>query len=165
MYYYTRPGYLVPVLEAGKVTAIDTNNNVITVNNVNSSWTTGVSVSVQSSNSPFDYKIASTEIVSQVGYTIYLDDVSEIELGDYVCSVNEAVFPQIPVEGHNLLLQAAKVLVLEALDDERNMESAKEKFDMMAASFMKTITPRVVGASKKVSTNNNIFHPRKSRIW
>lgn len=165
MYYFRRPGQLVLEAGAGEITAINTITDVVTVNNVLGEWVNGYSVATVNPNQPFNYINQDDTIVNISGYDITLADVSELSIGDFVCNVDETVVPQVPVEAHNLLLQAAKVVLLEATDDDKNIKLAQAKYEQLERSFVKTITPRVDGQGKKVVSNNAVFRPSYNWNW
>lgn len=163
LYFFRRPGALVLETGAGLITAINTGTNVVTVDNVLAEWVDGAAIATVNPNQPFNYINEDDTIVSIAGYNITLADVSELSVGDWVCNVDESVVPQVPVEAHNLLLQAAKIVLLEATDDDKNIKLAQEKYAAMERSFIKTITPRVDGQGKKVVVKNSVF--RTTRNW
>lgn len=165
MYYYRRPGQLVLTSDAGEITAIDTGTNTITVDNVLAEWINGADIATVNPRQPFNYINASDSIVSISGYNITLADVSDLSVGDWVCNVDESVVPQVPVEAHNLLLQAAKIVLLEATDDDKNIQLAMKKYEQLERSFIKTITPRVDGQGKKIVGNNALFRPSHNWSW
>lgn len=163
LYFYRRPGALVLETSAGLITAINTLTNVITVDTVLTEWVDGYPIATVNQNQPFNYINEDDTIVSISGYNITLADVTGLEVGNYVCNVDESVVPQVPVEAHNLLLQAAKIVLLEATDDDKNIKLAQEKYTTMERSFIKTITPRVDGQGKKIVASNSVF--RSTRNW
>lgn len=164
LHYYGRPNELVLENQAGKITAIDYNTNVVTVNNVLVEWIPGFVVDVIKGKQPFNTICPDQDIIAISGYNITFTDVSHLEHGDYVCNNGESVFPQIPTEGHNLLLQAAKIVILESIDDTDNIKIAKEKYTQMETNFIKAVTPRVDGQAKKIVSNNNVFQ-RGTSSW
>lgn len=158
LYYYTRPGRLVRTIQAGKITAINTITNTVTVDNALAEWVDGFIVAQVNGEQPFDYHKKDVAINTISGYNITFDDVSQLSIGDYICNPDESVFPQIPIEAHNLLLQAAKIVLLEAIDDDKNLKQAIEKYKAMEINYIKTASPRVDGQPKKVVSRNSVFY-------
>ena len=163
LYFYRRPGCLVLEASAGLITAINPATKVITVDTVLTEWVDGYPIATVNQNQPFNYINEDDAIVSIAGYNITLADVSDLAVGNYVCNVDESVVPQIPIEAHNLLLQAAKIVLLEATDDDKNIKLAEAKYTTMERSFIKTITPRVDGQPKKIVPGNSVFN--NTRSW
>ncbi len=163
LYYFNRPSDLTLKKNAGKITAINTINNTITVDNVPVTWVDGYPISTMKGSQPFTTIDANDNIVTIAGYTITLNDVSELEINDWVCEVGEAVIPQIPMEGMNLLLQAAKIVLLESIDDQQNLKIAEAKFKQLEKNFIKAVTNRVDGQPKKITSNNSIFSGRSNQ--
>ena len=163
LYFYRRPGALVLEANAGLITAINPTTKVVTVDTVLLEWVADYPIATVNQNQPFNYINEDDSIVSINGYNITLADVSDLAVGNYICNVDESVVPQIPIEAHNLLLQAAKIVLLEATDDDKNIKLAQEKYTTMERSFTKTITPRVDGQAKKIVPGNSVFN--NTRNW
>jgi len=165
LYFFRRPGALVLETGAGLITAINPGTDTVTVDNVLAEWVDGYPISTVNPNQPFNYIDSDDTIITIAGYNITLADVSELSVGDWICNVDETVVPQVPVEAHNLLLQAAKVVLLEATDDDKNIKLAQEKYTTMERSFIKTITPRVDGQPKKIVPSNSVFRSTQNWQW
>ena len=161
LYYFRRPGKLVPVGDTGKITAI--NGSIVSVDNVPATWAVNDEVDVICGSQPFGTVGTELTITNIANLDLTLDDVTGLTIGDYVCEVNQSPIAQVPIEAHDLLVQSAKVQILEALDDERNWKTSVKKYDIMLTNFIKTITPRVDGQPKKIISRNNLFELSRSR--
>lgn len=162
LYYYARPLNLCLLSESGKITSVDPINNLITVDNLPNSWQVGDTVNVIGSYQPFATRIASGVITLLSSPSIELDTVEGVQVGDYIALEGYAPIPQLPVEAHKILAQAAAVKALEAMGDQAGMQVAEIKLQSNLQSMLTLITPRVTGEVKKVV---NISSPWKAGFW
>lgn len=156
MYYYRRPNKLVENAKGGQVTGVNLETKEITISNVPSSWTAGTAVCCVAGKPGFRLRFASQEIVALSSPTIQLEDVSDIEVGDWICLEGETTIAQVPVEAHPVLAQAAAIKCLEALGDRAGMKVAQEKYDRVRENFINMVAPRVDNEPKKIVNNNGI---------
>lgn len=157
VYYFKRPATLVPVNSTGKILSIDSGTSTVTLDYVPSTWTTATVVDAVSPNQPFNNPALELTISNIAGYDVTLSSVSALTVGDYISVTGESPIPQIPVEGHQLLMQGAKIQIMDSLNDERAYNTAVQKYAQMERSFLDTITPRVDGQYKKVVSRNPLF--------
>lgn len=157
LYYFARPLTLCLLQDAGKVTSVDTVNNILTLDNLPNGWQPGHTVNVIGPTQPFATKVQSTEITVVSSPSLTLASVDGIAVGDYVALEGYSPIPQLPVEAHKILAQAAVVKALEAMGDVQGMQTAEAKLQQNLTSMLTLISPRVTGEVKKVV---NV-----SRLW
>lgn len=164
LYYYARPLNLCLLTAAGRVTSVDMVNNIIVVNNVPNDWVTGDTVNLVESSQPFQTRGEVRTIVGISSPSITLDDVSGISVGDYVALEGYSPVPQLPVEAHKVLAQAAAVKCLEAMGDTQGMQVGESKLQQNLAALLDVIAPRVSGEVLKV-VNLNSPWKNSGRFW
>lgn len=157
LHYFKRPPHLVFEKFTSKITAINTVNKTVSVNNVPLGFVNGKEVSIIRGYQPFTHVTTSTNLILVNGNTFTLDDVSKLTIGDYICEVDESPIPMIPVEAMNVLIQATKIVMLEAIDDQSNIKLAREKLSQMEKNLLAVLSPRVQGEPRKVVNKNNTF--------
>jgi hypothetical protein len=65
--------------------------------------------------------------------------------------------PQLPYEAHPILAQLGACKALEAMGD-ANVKMAWARYQQMAQSFYKVITPRTDSPAQKIVSPNNIYN-------
>ena len=151
IFYYRRPNYLVYPTEAGEVVSIDSGTNLITLGNIPSDWTIGTSVCCVKGTPGFDLQFADRSLTAVSSPTIQLADITDISVGDWICTEGESAVPQIPAETIPLLAQATAIKCLEAQGDVAGVQIAQAKYDKLKEEYMRVATPRVPGSPEKVS--------------
>lgn len=94
------------------------------------------------------------------GMTISLadDDVPDtMVVGDYICSRNECIIPQIPPELHSNLVQRVCSRILEAIGDKEGMAVSDAKVEKLDKSEATLIDDRVEGAPQKLLARHSIL--------
>jgi len=171
LYYYKRPNYLnyhTTVIDGtttyanSKIT--DATGAVCTVDGIPSSWTTATEISVISQTQPFTvtdtYSIsdidseASTITLSTTGFSV----------GDYICARGETVFPPIPYECREILVQGSILKALVAIKDVNGVKLAKDELNDCKERASDILTPRVDGEVKKVVNVSGVWRNRRSRL-
>lgn len=97
--------------------------------------------------------------------TIRLSSVAGIQVNDWVSLQGFSCVVQIPTEAQAVLAQAVVVKCLEALADDTGMERAQAKLKELEEHMLKVMSPRVVGASKKVTTAGSGIFDSLTRPW
>lgn len=158
LYFFKRPNRLVLENASGKINAINTVTKELSLASLPSSWTTSNTVDAIASHQPFN-SVASDLTVSNIsGFDITVSDVSDLSVGDYIALAGTSPFPQLPTEAHQLLVQGAKVQMLDSQGDTDGWKVSKVKYDQIEKSLLQTITPRVDGQYKKVVSRNTVFN-------
>lgn len=171
LYYMRRPLQLVITSEAGQVTGVNPLTNEVTLTFVPNDWTTGTKLNVVGQSQPFATKVEEVTIVVASSPTLQLNSVTGISVGDWVSLQGYSPVPQIPVEAHKVLAQAAVVKCLEAMGDREGMQVAEAKLRQNIEDMLKLINPRVDGAVKKITNAGNgildwsLSNPYRKGIW
>lgn len=150
--YYRRPNYLVSSSVCGKVQSIIPGSNQLVLN-LFPNYSVGTKLCCISSEPGFDIKYTDTSLLAIDGFTITLEDISKIQVGDWVCLDNTSPIPQIPVETMPLFEQMIVIKIMEAMNDRHGLENAKADFQDMEKQVRMTLFPRVDDSYKKVLPN------------
>ncbi len=156
-----RPNHLTGYLNCGQVTQINTGTGVISLSvNGDGTWTTATTFDVIP-NSPQFTSRADDKAVTNVDNTLNTVTVSTIPtglvVGDWFCPATLSCIPQIPYDLFPLLSQRGVIRCLEALGDLQNLQVAERKYQDMAADFARTVSPRILGTSKKIVNRTTNF--------
>lgn len=164
--YMARPGQLVMLEDARKVTAVDATNKTVTVETaVPSSWTTQSTFDVHSQHSGGELKQLAISKDTASGFTVSFTDAIDgsvfgtdaVEVGDFIVRTGEAALPALPVELHVALAQAATVLWLEGQGDMELLGSAKQTLNDMLQTSKSVLTTRVKSHARKMLVRNPLF--------
>lgn len=88
----------------------------------------------------------------------------ELIIGDYVCSANEAIIPQIPPDLHNGLAERASARILASLGDLEGLEASNQKIAEIEARQATLLDQRVDGAPIKISSRTSVLGVTKRRF-
>jgi hypothetical protein len=168
--FYMRPNQLVSTDRAATITAIDFNTGTITVDQIPSNFTTSSLLDLLQKKSP--HKVINTDIpittlvntpsLKTITVTNLSDLPSSLVVGDYLCSAEESIIPQIPSDLHSMIAQRVACRCLEALGDAQGLQLANAKLAEMQQTLQNLIDNRVEGAPMKVSNAGSIL--RNSRM-
>ena len=150
--YYRRPNYLVSNSQCGQVRAVFPATNQLALN-LFPNYSVGTKLCCISSQAGFDTKFSDSALLDINGFNITVEDVSKVEVGDWVCLDNTAPIPQIPVETIPLFEQMIVIKIMEAMNDRHGLENAKADYDQMEKQVRMTLFPRVDDEYKKVLPN------------
>lgn len=147
--YYKRPNYLVSSSECGQVRTVNplTNNLVL---NLFPNYSVGTELCCVSGQPGFDLKFENSPMLAISGFTITVDDVSNVEVGDWVAPNNCSPIPQVPVACLPLFEQMIVIKVMETMNDRHGLENAKADYDQMEKQVRMTLFPRVDDSYKKI---------------
>lgn len=159
--FYRVPNELTETSNGGVIESIDYGTSTITLTATRPSvFTTGAVLDVIEPTLPYNLRRTAITITGTGSDTITVSDADTVDLavGDYLYLQGKSGFIQyMPVEGYHFLAQAAAVKVLEALGDANGLDTAKKSLAQMAQGMLKVISPRTVGAPKKLSPVNTVF--------
>lgn len=147
--YYRRPNYLVSSSSCGQVQSVIEGSNQVVLN-LFPNYGVGTKLCCISSQAGFDTKYSDTPLLAIDGFVITLEDVSKIEVGDWICLDNTSPIPQIPVEAMPLFEQMIVIKIMEAMNDRHGLENAKADYEDMEKQVRMTLFPRVDDSYKKV---------------
>jgi hypothetical protein len=164
LYYFRRPNRLVPTNEAGKITAINTGTNVVTLDNAPSSWTASTTFDVIEGKPGFKSLQDDQTITLISGFDLTFSSLpTDMVVGDYVAESGESPIPQIPYDAFPLLSQIGAIKVLGALTDKSGVELALEDFARMRKDFLTLVSPRVDDKPRKAVSRSGLWRsgPRR----
>lgn len=151
--YYARPGKLVPVAEAARITAINTATMTVTCA-FPSTWTTTNTFDFVKAKGGFEHLgldyAASSVASGAITFTTSLP--SNLAVGDYVALAGESPVPQIPQELHPLLVQMTVSRVLESMENPAQAAS-EARCEKLKAAAVALLSNRVQGAPKKFKSS------------
>lgn len=161
LYYHKDPNEVVASSDCGQITAIDTENNILTLSNVPSSWTTSDTIDVISSTPGFNTKATGVSISAISSPTVTVSSVENLSVGDWVALEGFTPIPQIPKNTFKIVEQAAVIKCLEALG--KNPQTAEVKLNQYINGFSKVISPRSKGSAKAITSNGKGLFSNGSR--
>lgn len=154
LYFYKRTLVLATPGDYGVIQSIDTNTNSIVLDHVPSEWEAGTELNSVSSVPNFAITSSLMTVSAVSSPTIIVDDVTGVEVGDYVSLLGYSAIPQVMVEAHGYLAQLTAVLCLQGLGDRAAANEAQDKADKMKTGLLTVISQRVDGSVKKVINPN-----------
>lgn len=158
LHYYRLPNKLVPVTEAALVLSVDYDNNVVTTSGVPATWATGDVVCCVQGRPGFQLRFPAQTTVEVSSPTVILEDASDVQAGDWLALEGESPIPQVPVEAHPILAQAALVKILEALGDSKGIEISEAKLQQILKNYLQVASPRVEEAPKLFVSRNRLLN-------
>jgi len=164
--YYIRPNQLVSESRIMNVTAVDFNNNTVTVDNIPDFInvnTTLDQIALKAPNKCYNIDITPIAVdTTNNVLTFNAGDISpKLKAGDMIALAEECKIPQIPLDLHSMLAQRVACRCLEALGDATGLQAANAKLAEMELKGMSLIDSRVEGAPMKI--NNRHTFLRQSR--
>ena len=165
MYYYLRPGALVPTSNARAISAVDVANKQVTVSSFPATWTTSTRFDIIKHKPGYDAKtieltVANLDPVLNV-VTFNEDLPAEawraIEVNDWLVEAEKSPVPQIPLEWEEYLAEAVACYIMESIGDAEAFVRAEKRKEELKKSALSVISSRVDGQSKKQV-------PRRNRI-
>ncbi len=150
-----RPNGLTLSTDCGQITAIT--GNVLTLSNVDSSWTTATTFDIINNLPPFQSISDDAAITLISGQQITLSSVpTGIAKGQWVCPAMLSCIPQIPYELFPLLTELAVATLAEGLDMSQLLAAAKAKIELYSSNAAKLARPRVTGSPKVIINKNGM---------
>lgn len=90
------------------------------------------------------------------------DDLPDsLIVGDYICSENECIIPQIPPDLHNGLAERTGARILAALGDQQGLQASNEKIKEIENAQGMLLDNRVEGNPKKVFNRGSLLRHGK----
>lgn len=152
--FFLTPSKHVATSAAGVISAIDTDNLIVTVSSIPSTWATGDTFDLIRRNGgqePLAIDLTST-LVS--GSSITLPSLpANLAVGDYVALAGETPLVQVPDVFRTVLAQGVAAEILESTN-QPGADKAKKKFEDMRTAAQKRLTPRVQGEDRMVKPVN-----------
>ena len=96
--------------------------------------------------------------ISSTTITFTATDVPEdLVVGDYVCSQNECIIPQVPPDLHNGLAERASARMLASMGDAQGLQIANEKIADIVKSEGTLLDNRVDGSPRKITNKFSLL--------
>lgn len=89
---------------------------------------------------------------------------TNLAVGDYVCSEQQTVIPNLPTELHTKLVQATVVKCLEGMRDTEGFQNASAKLAEMNENTQIILNNRTESSPKKIVNRNGFLRRGKPRI-
>ncbi|TGN09982.1 hypothetical protein [Leptospira bandrabouensis] len=156
IYYHKRPLPLISTSKTARVTSIDT--NIIDVDTNVSSFVPSYQLEVISSIEPFESKGIVTISAKNSNKQYVLDNITFLEVGDYLSPKGYTPIPQIPLEAFELLSQRAVIKCLEALKDGEGLKNAMSDYVVMERELQTLLSPRTGNIPKKIGSSNSLWN-------
>jgi hypothetical protein len=158
MFYWRRPNNIVLPTQAGKITAIDLDNNTITVNNVGGAWDANTQFDIIQGGGGFRSLGDSLSVTSVSGYNLIFTSIpTGVSLGDWVAEAGESPIAQIPYEAQHVLCQAVAVKLLEAMSDTNMIKFSQQKLSELQTHLESVMKSRIQKQPLKIINKNGIF--------
>ena len=158
LYFFRRPNRLVKTSDAGKITAIDTGTNVVTLDNAPTTWTASTTFDVINGQPGFNSRQDDQTITAIAGADLTFSSLpSGMVVGDYVAESGESPIPQIPYEGFPFLAQLGVIKVLEGIGDKSGLAVARDDKITARKDFIQIISPRVEEKPRKTIAHRGLW--------
>lgn len=151
-----RPGVLTLSLNCGQVTAIT--GNVITLSNIDPTWTTATTFDIINNMPPFQSIGDDVGITLIAGQQVTLSGAvpASLKIGQWFCPAGLSCIPQIPYELFPLLTELATATLAEGLDMAQLLASAKAKIEIYTSNSAALTRPRVTGSPKIIINKDGL---------
>lgn len=113
----------------------------------------------------FDVKVPNGGISSTVINFVDSDVPDSLITGDYICSANECIIPQIPPDLHNGLAERTCARILASLGDQEGLGNVNQKLAEIEKRQGNLLDQRIDGAPQKVVNRHSILRYGKVRIF
>lgn len=153
MYFLRRVNVLTSSENCGQVESIL--GNVLTLSNVPAAWVVGDTLNAIDARPGFDTKARDRAITLISGNDVTLDDVTDISVTNWIAENDYSPIAQVPVEVHQLLVQAASLEILKSLGDSEGYQKLEFEYKQLVGYVMDVITPRIDGSIKKAIPAGN----------
>lgn len=172
MRYLLRPSQIVEEQTAGRVTAVDINSRVVTVNSLPVNRVTTATIAT---NDKLDivhpngwHELAVVDIAATIaGLNVTFPstaDLSDVEVGDYVRAADQTEWPCLPEDYHRTLVDA---VCFKALRSKNMLTKAKPYAETVAAElerFKDQIQPRVKDAPPPIVPRYGVIRGGRRRV-
>lgn len=163
-----QPNQLCPTSDAAHITAIDTNTNTITVDNIPEDWTTSLefdwingAIAFQSKGDDLTISAIDTNAL-----TIVVDDLpTDAAVGDWFCLAGTSPIAQMPYQMFPYLAQCVANLCMAGLADQEPYQDGKKKEAMMKEDLLKLLQPRDTGNVQTVLNRGGFFDSGQFWGW
>lgn len=168
MTFYMRCSELVTEDRVCKITNIDRDTGVITLDSYPDSFSDQPLIDITSKKSPHKLSVYDAQPIAYGNVNnpfITLSSIPDnMNIGDIVSVAEEAIIPQVPSELHGLLSQRVACRCLEALGDTQGLQNALTKLAEMESKAGNIFDDRVEGAPLKIAPKNTILRRNRSYL-
>lgn len=155
-----QPNQLCTTADAARITAIDTNTNTITVDNIPTDWTTSLdfdwingAIAFQSKGD--DLTVSSIDTITlEIVVTSIPDDAA---IGDWFCLAGTSPVAQIPYQMFPYLAQVTANLCMAGMADQEPYADGKRKEEQMKQDLLKLFQPRDMGNVQTIVNRDGLF--------
>lgn len=163
MHFYLKPNDLVLSKNVGKITAIDTNSGLITLDNFPSNFSNLPDfdfIMAKSPNKTLAYDLTPSSINANTKSVTFTASTlpDNLKVGDYLSVSGETNVIQMPSEMHPIVAQRVAVAALEALGDTEALNTAMRRLQMMEKASNDLIDNRVEGAPLKIKPRHGTLN-------
>lgn len=163
--YYRRPSRLARTASAGRITAVDVLASTITLDNIPSTFAVNAKVDVHNASPQFN-AIADGRTISNVSsFTLTLDSVADLAVGQWVCEEGFAVIPQIPGELHQIMIQYAVSKILGSLGDYDGAADADKTLSELERNLYEMLASRDDSNGEAVDIMAGIWGADSGNDW
>lgn len=159
--FFRRPNDLVPVTDAGQITAINRTTKKLTLANCPSTWAITDTFDIIKGTPGFDalgegLAITAVDATTKI-LTFSATLPTTVAVNDWVALSSFSPIPQLPFEAHNLLYQRTVIKILEALGDNMGLQAAADVYKDMRGKFEVMVAPRADGSPKRFVRGSQLF--------
>lgn len=167
IWYEVRPSRLIPLNQAGMVTAVS--GAQVTVASSPSTFISGALVDMIKGTSTGWFKKLDRPIVSDVLNVITFASVDDVPAtlvaGDYITPAQYSPIIQLPDEMFTYLRDLTAIRVLEAVSDYEGAGVIKERSTALRQELARLFAPRTQGEDTKIIHRNGLLNRGFSRAW
>lgn len=161
--FYLKPNKLVKLDKVGVISAIDTVNKTITLENVPTLFTASKLydfVTVESPHATLAYDIPITTVnttTKMIQFPSTYTFPTRLQVGDHIAIQCETAIPQIPSDLHPMLAHKVAMTCLQSLGDSEGLANATTKYNEIQSNVATIINDRVEGSPKKIVNRNGFL--------
>lgn len=150
IYFYRRTLNLAAPGTYGRVVAVDSNTNELQLDALPLDWEVGTELNSIYSEPGFEATNPLMTITAISSPTVTVDNVTDVNVGDYISDRGYSAIPQVPIEAHAYLAQLTAAKCLEGLGATESMTTALRKAEQLKQGMLTLLSQRVDGSVKKV---------------
>ncbi len=144
-----RPGGLTLTSNCGQITAVT--GNVLTLSNVDATWTTSDLFDIINQKPPFQSIGDDLAVTDITGSQVTLSSVpSNIAVGQWFCPAGLSCLPQIPYDMFALLEELTVATLAEGLEMTQLAATAAKNIENWTNNALKLARPRIKGSTRVI---------------
>jgi len=170
--FFLQPNHLVENKYGSTITSIDTTSEsgkttvVMSAFPTDFTGTTEIDIIEKRSPNKIKYYDVQLDEYNSTLKTVKFntEDATNLQVGDYICKVEESIIPQIPSSIVPVLAQRVAIKCLEALGDTEALNNAKADLNKMEKNMFSLMDYRVDGAPQKVVNRHGFLSRGRRRF-